>query len=169
MLIKKAVAVRKHLSTNRKDKDGKLYVGTLHRNQLDLDLHCTAASFSSSPVSTVSPATTRPSVPSPRTGGTRAPLPPPLSHKRVLVACGWSWRRTSERSYTGIHALRIPSRSRSGMNQKHYLRNEYINCKLCLADIAMVKSFVSNDLRIGKGLCFLIACMHNSCLSIQRP
>lgn len=28
MLIKKAVAVRKHLSTNRKDKDSKLYVGT---------------------------------------------------------------------------------------------------------------------------------------------
>jgi len=28
MLIKKAVAVRKHLSTNRKDRDGKLYVGT---------------------------------------------------------------------------------------------------------------------------------------------
>ena len=26
MLIKKAVAVRKHLSTNRKDKDSKLYV-----------------------------------------------------------------------------------------------------------------------------------------------
>ena len=26
MLIKKAVAVRKHLSTNRKDRDGKLYV-----------------------------------------------------------------------------------------------------------------------------------------------
>src|SRR5690242_1933551 len=29
MLIKKAVAVRKHLSTNRKDKDSKLYVGTM--------------------------------------------------------------------------------------------------------------------------------------------
>ena len=31
MLIKKAVAVRKHLSTNRKDKDSKLYVGTRNR------------------------------------------------------------------------------------------------------------------------------------------
>lgn len=30
-LIKKAVAVRKHLSTNRKDKDSKLYV--LHRRK----------------------------------------------------------------------------------------------------------------------------------------
>lgn len=30
MLIKKAVAVRKHLATNRKDKDGKLYVGILY-------------------------------------------------------------------------------------------------------------------------------------------
>jgi ribosomal protein S15P/S13E len=28
MLIKKAVAVRKHLGTNRKDRDGKLYVAT---------------------------------------------------------------------------------------------------------------------------------------------
>jgi ribosomal protein S15P/S13E len=37
MLIKKAVAVRKHLSTNRKDKDGKLYVDTAHANQLNLD------------------------------------------------------------------------------------------------------------------------------------
>jgi ribosomal protein S15P/S13E len=31
MLIKKAVAVRKHLSTNRKDRDGKLYVSQRDR------------------------------------------------------------------------------------------------------------------------------------------
>lgn len=30
MLIKKAVAVRKHLQTNRKDRDGKLYVHPKH-------------------------------------------------------------------------------------------------------------------------------------------
>jgi ribosomal protein S15P/S13E len=40
MLIKKAVAVRKHLSTNRKDKDGKLYVDkptTSIWNETDID------------------------------------------------------------------------------------------------------------------------------------
>jgi small subunit ribosomal protein S13e len=33
MLIKKAVAVRKHLSTNRKDRDGKLYVASTPRTK----------------------------------------------------------------------------------------------------------------------------------------
>lgn len=36
MLIKKAVAVRKHLATNRKDKDGKLYVGILRLSMVYL-------------------------------------------------------------------------------------------------------------------------------------
>jgi ribosomal protein S15P/S13E len=37
MLIKKAVAVRKHLATNRKDKDGKLYVANPEKTALDQD------------------------------------------------------------------------------------------------------------------------------------
>ena len=37
MLIKKAVAVRKHLSTNRKDKDGKLYVTLNLRSNLNIN------------------------------------------------------------------------------------------------------------------------------------
>lgn len=79
MLIKKAVAVRKHLQTNRKDRDSKLYV---QFNSLCIAvLTCVAVSFSSSPVSTAFPVTTRPSVSCPLPGGTRAPLPPPLSHK----------------------------------------------------------------------------------------
>jgi len=83
MLIKKAVAVRKHLMTNRKDKDSKLYV--LRKLDWELVLTWVAASFSSSPVFTASPATTRPSVSFPLPGGTRAPPPPPLSHKRVWL------------------------------------------------------------------------------------
>ena len=35
MLIKKAVAVRKHLGTNRKDKDSKLYVGNFLVESID--------------------------------------------------------------------------------------------------------------------------------------
>ena len=38
MLIKKAVAVRKHLSTNRKDKDGKLYVEKMLQCHMDKSL-----------------------------------------------------------------------------------------------------------------------------------
>ncbi|EEY19791.1 40S ribosomal protein S13 [Verticillium alfalfae VaMs.102] len=64
MLIKKAVAVRKHLERNRKTRTP------------------SSASFSSSRVSTVLPATTRPSVSCPPPGGTRAPLPAPSSLKR---------------------------------------------------------------------------------------
>src|SRR5689334_17921130 len=85
MLIKKAVAVRKHLSINRKDRDGKLYVKVFPQNGYADSI---AASFSSSPVSTVSPATTRPSAPSHRPGGTRAPPPPLSSHERSWSSSG---------------------------------------------------------------------------------
>ncbi|KAJ5238736.1 hypothetical protein N7468_003355 [Penicillium chermesinum] len=71
-LIKKAVAVRKHLERNRKDKDSKFrlipdrvpYPPSVPLLQ---DRRC----------------------PPPPPGVTRAPLPPPLSHKRVMVlVCG---------------------------------------------------------------------------------
>ena len=87
MLIKKAVAVRKHLQTNRKDKDSKLYVNpNLQYCSLLIN---PAVSFSSSPVFTAFPATTRPSVSFPQLGGTRVPLPLLLSHKGALISVGW--------------------------------------------------------------------------------
>merc|ERR1711964_863700 len=68
MLIKKAVAVRKHLERNRKDKDSKFRL------------------ILSSPVFTVSPVTTRLSVFCHQPGDTRAPPPAPWSHR-----CGKWW------------------------------------------------------------------------------
>jgi hypothetical protein len=82
MLIKKAVAVRKHLQTNRKDKDGKfrliLIESRIHRVSFLIAISSIALLIIFS-----SPATTRPSVPSPLPGGTRAPPPLPSSHKQM--------------------------------------------------------------------------------------
>lgn len=84
MLIKKAVAVRKHLQTNRKDRDSKfrliLIESRIHRVSFAFSRRWAIAwandCFSS-------PVTTRPSVLSPLPGGTRAPPPLPSSHKQM--------------------------------------------------------------------------------------
>ncbi|KAJ5164806.1 Ribosomal protein S15P [Penicillium coprophilum] len=65
-LIKKAVAVRKHLERNRKDKDSKFRLILIESR-----IHRLSRYYKTVGV-----------LPPP--GATRAPLPPPLSHKRIL-------------------------------------------------------------------------------------